>query len=90
MKSMAMHIKVYYLDDGIYHDWSTLVKTIYDHAEEKNKRFIKQKRLIGRTWRRHLVCSNLGGLLFGTLTEHGPLRPCGRYDYICDHAQHDL
>jgi hypothetical protein len=18
------------------------------------------------------------------------LRPCGRYDYICDHAQHDL
>jgi hypothetical protein len=31
----------YYLDDGIYHKWSILVKTIYEPIEEKNKMFVK-------------------------------------------------
>jgi hypothetical protein len=26
-----------------------------------------------------LICSNLGGLLFGTLLEHGALKPCIRW-----------
>jgi hypothetical protein len=32
-----------YLVDGIYLDWSTLVKTIHAHEEEKNKRAAKQQ-----------------------------------------------
>jgi hypothetical protein len=35
--------KCYYLADDIYHEWSTLVKTICGPIEEKNKRFVKQQ-----------------------------------------------
>jgi hypothetical protein len=36
------------------------------------------KRLEGSMWSGYLMCSNLDGLLFGTLIEHGALRTCGR------------
>jgi hypothetical protein len=33
----------YYLVDGIYAGWTTLLKTILEPTEEQNKRFIKQQ-----------------------------------------------
>jgi hypothetical protein len=37
--------------------------------------FQNSKRFAGRIWSGHLVCSNLIGLLFGTLVENGALKP---------------
>jgi hypothetical protein len=33
----------YYLANGIYHDWSTLLKTIRNLEEEKCRRFVKEQ-----------------------------------------------
>jgi hypothetical protein len=68
----------YYLASSIYPDWSTLVKTIHVSEKEKKRGLANNKRLVRRMWSGHLICSNLGGLLFGTLLEHGALKPCIR------------
>jgi hypothetical protein len=34
--------KCYYLTDGTYSEWSTIMKTIRDSTKTKNKRFLKQ------------------------------------------------
>jgi hypothetical protein len=78
--------KAYYLAESIYLDWSTLGernwstlrKTIRAPKEEKNKRFINNKKLARGMWSGNLVCCNLVVLLFGKLLEHGALTPCGR------------
>ncbi|KAK1694725.1 hypothetical protein QYE76_011422 [Lolium multiflorum] len=57
--------KPYYLADGIYPDWATLVKTVRNPNSEKTKR------LAGKMWSADLVCSKLGGQLSVTRQEHG-------------------
>jgi hypothetical protein len=66
--------KCYYLADGIYSDWSTFVKTIHEPTEEKIEGLQSDRKHAGRMWSVHLVCSNLGGLLFATLRVHGAQR----------------
>jgi hypothetical protein len=71
--------KRYYLGNGIYPNCSIIVKTIHNPKEKRNVRDLpRYKRLVGRMWIWHLVCSNLGGLSFNTLLEHLMLRPCRR------------
>ena len=61
--------KGYYLADGIYPDWSTIVKTIRNPEEEKCKRFAKEQEACRKDVER---------ALFGTLLEHGAMKSCGR------------
>jgi hypothetical protein len=35
--------KGYYLDDDIYPSWSTIVRTVCNHADEKYKGFAKEQ-----------------------------------------------
>jgi hypothetical protein len=73
MESKAPHVryeingneydKPYFLADGIYVDWATLVKTVCNSNTEKMKRFFKMKEA---TRKDVLVCSNLGWKLFVT------------------------
>jgi hypothetical protein len=48
---------------------------------------LKSKRLLGRKWSRHLVCSNLARLSFDTLLGRGV--DVGGHDCLSGHAQHD-
>jgi hypothetical protein len=59
--------KCYYLANGIYPKWSIFVKTIREPTEEKIEGLLSDRKHAGRMWSVHLVCSNLGGLLFATL-----------------------
>ncbi|XP_020188033.1 uncharacterized protein [Aegilops tauschii subsp. strangulata] len=70
--------KGYYLADDIYHQWTTLVKTIPNHVGEKRKRFAKSKRVLVRMWGATLVLFNLSGASFGILLELRATRSCGR------------
>ncbi|KAK1614936.1 hypothetical protein QYE76_020453 [Lolium multiflorum] len=63
--------KPYYLADGIYPDWATLVKTVRNPNSEKTRRFAKMQELAGKMWSVDLVCSKLGGQLSVTRQEHG-------------------
>jgi hypothetical protein len=58
----------YYLADGIYPSWSTLVKTIHDPRDDKKARFPKEQESDRKELERALVCSMILGLLFGTLS----------------------
>ncbi|KAK1667311.1 hypothetical protein QYE76_055470 [Lolium multiflorum] len=62
--------KPYYLADGIYPDWATLVKTVRNPNSEKTRRFAKMQEAC-KMWSVDLVCSKLGGQLSVTRQEHG-------------------
>jgi hypothetical protein len=55
--------------------WRQLVSL----QKRKQRGLPNNMRLVGRIWSEHLVSSNHGGLLFGTLLEHGTTIPCGRW-----------
>jgi hypothetical protein len=63
--------KSYYPDDVIYPEYSAALKKICGPQEKGG--LLNNKPIVGKMWSGHLVCSNLGGLLFLTLLEHGAL-----------------
>jgi hypothetical protein len=47
----------YYLTDGIYPPWATLVSGIPSPRNNKQAHFTDKQQMIGRMLREHLVCS---------------------------------
>ncbi|KAK1670499.1 hypothetical protein QYE76_058658 [Lolium multiflorum] len=70
--------KPYYLGDGIYPDWATMVKTIRNPNSEKTRRYAKMQEACRKDVDADLVYSKLGGKLSVTRQEHGCSRPCMR------------
>jgi hypothetical protein len=70
--------KCYYLADGIYPIGLLLCRKFVNQRRKKLGGLPNNGRYAGRLWSVHLVCSNLGGLLFDTLLGHGAHRWCGR------------
>ena len=70
--------KGYYLDDGIYPQWTTIFKTIPNPVGEKRKDLSKSKRVLGRMSSVPLVFCNLDGASFGILLILGARRNYGR------------
>jgi hypothetical protein len=58
---------IYYLSTCIYHESSTLVKTINAPREEKKGRFSKRQDAYTKNVERVFGMLNLGGLLLGTV-----------------------
>jgi hypothetical protein len=69
--------KGYYLDDGIYPSWTTFLKTVHNSADEKCKRFGKEKEAARKDIERTFGVLQSRWAMFGTLLELGAQRGCG-------------
>ncbi|KAK1695234.1 hypothetical protein QYE76_011931 [Lolium multiflorum] len=72
------YTKGYYLSDGIYPPWDTLVKTIRNPNSEQEARFAKEQEAAGKMSSERLASSKLVGLSSDTLPEPGMCKLCGR------------
>ncbi|KAK1629224.1 hypothetical protein QYE76_003539 [Lolium multiflorum] len=68
----------YYLADGIYPPWATLVKTIRNPNSEQEARFAKEQEAARKMSSGRLASSKLVGLSSDTLPEPGMCKLCGR------------